>query len=272
MPKSPYAIDQRHLRGPFDIIGDVHACADELVDLLDQLGYQQDDGTYRSTVGRTAVFVGDFVDRGPENTRTLTIAMDMVADSAAFAVPGNHDLQLERHLSDGDVPLVYGLAETVAELDLAPPAFRDRVRRFLQDLPGHLVFDDGRLVVAHTGLPTARHLRFDGETRVLAAYGVTAGEMDPHDPEKRHPWVATHQGPAVVYGHTPVLEPVWRNDSIDIDTGCAFGWRLSALQWPERTLASVPARRVYARRSRPFLPSDLVLARPARAGSDAKMQ
>lgn len=256
MPKSPYAIDQRHLTGPFDIIGDVHACLDELVALLAELGYREDEGVWRSMTGRTAAFVGDFVDRGPENARTLELAMNMVEAGAAFAVPGNHDLQLERHLTDGDVPLVYGLAETVAELDQTPVAFRTRVRRFLQDLPGHLVFDEGRLVVAHTGLPASRHLRFDGETRVLAAYGVTEGEMDPHDPEKRHAWVAAHRGPAVVYGHTPVLEPVWRNDSIDIDTGCAFGWRLTALQWPERTLVSVPARRIYARRSRPFLPSD----------------
>jgi protein phosphatase len=88
--------------------------------------------------------------------------------------------------------------------------------------------------------------------------------MDPNDPEKRHPWVAHHQGPVVVYGHTPVLEPAWRNQSIDIDTGCVFGWRLTALRWPERTLVSVPARRVYARRHRPFLPSDIDAATQTR--------
>jgi protein phosphatase len=71
----------------------------------------------------------------------------------------------------------------------------------------------------------------------------------------RHPWIAEYAGSAsVVYGHTPVLEAVWRKGTLGIDTGCVFGWRLTALQWPERTLVSVPAERVYARRRRPFLP------------------
>src|SRR5262245_25403958 len=116
MSQSHTSVDQRHRIGPFDIIGDVHACLDELNDLFGALGYVADARRgWTSPAGRTAVFVGDFVDRGPDNAGTLTLAMRMVEAGTALAVPGNHDMQLERHLSHGDAPLVYGLKETVAE-------------------------------------------------------------------------------------------------------------------------------------------------------------
>ncbi len=260
MPHHPthraLAVDQRHLRGPFDVIGDVHACLDELVDLLGVLRYRADaDGAWRSDTGRTAVFVGDLVDRGPSNSGVLRLVMRMVEAGTAFCVPGNHDLQLQAFLDREGPPLVYGLKETVAELEREPGSFRAAVRDFFHALPGHLVFDEGRLVVAHTGLPESLHGVDTAESRELAACGVVDGEIDPIDPNRRHPWVRDYRGEAVVvYGHTPVLEPVWQSRTIDIDTGCVYGWRLTALQWPARTLVAVPARRIYATRSRPFLP------------------
>jgi protein phosphatase len=63
-----------------------------------------------------------------------------------------------------------------------------------------------------------------------------------------------------VYGHTPVPAPVWVNNTINIDTGCVFGGRLTALRYPERELVSVPARRVYAVPARPFLPVNVPAA------------
>jgi protein phosphatase len=255
MPPLSLSVDQRHRPGPFDIIGDVHACLDELQDLFVALEYERDERRgWVSPDGRLPVFVGDFVDRGPDNAGTLQLAMRMIEAGRALAVPGNHDMQLERYLSYGDAPLVYGLKETVEELNQHSAGFRADVRDFLRSLPSHLVLDRGRLVVAHTGLAAEHHLADTELTKRLAVFSVAEGEMDPHDPEKRHPWVATHKGPPVVYGHTPVLYPEWRNDSIDIDTGCVFGWRLTALQWPERRLVQVPARKVHFKRSRPFLP------------------
>jgi protein phosphatase len=257
------AIDHRHAIHACDVIGDVHGCLAELTDLFVLLGYERDPRAgWRSPAGRFPIFVGDLVDRGPNNVGTLTLAMQLVDAGAALVVPGNHDLQLERHLSTGDAPLVYGLDQTVRELESTSAAFRADVLDFLQSLPGHVVVDDGSLVVAHAGLP--QRLWFDdgAAARIEAAYGPDGLDMDPHDHSKRHPWISTHSGPAVVYGHTPVLEPAWQNDSLDIDTGCAFGWRLTALRWPERQLVSVPARRAYAKRNRPFLPHERPVAEP----------
>jgi protein phosphatase len=145
------------------------------------------------------------------------------------------------------------LAETVAELNRESESFRNDVLTFLRRLPGHVVLDGGRLVVAHTGLAEMFHGRDDPDTRQLAAYGVLVGEMDPTDHAKRHAWVKDYAGAAaVIYGHTSVAEPTWHGHTLDIDTGCAFGWRLTAIRWPERTFVSVPARRAYAKSTRKF--------------------
>ncbi len=57
----------------------------------------------------------------------------------------------------------------------------------------------------------------------------------------------------MVYGHTPVPEPEWLNRTINIDTGCVFGGRLTALRWPEKELVSVPPLQTYADPVRPVL-------------------
>ncbi len=91
--------------GPFDIIGDVHGCFDELLALFTQLGYSVDrgkDGADAYTVipptGRKAVFVGDLVDRGPRSPDVLRLVMSMVNAGTALCVPGNHDLKLHKSL------------------------------------------------------------------------------------------------------------------------------------------------------------------------------
>jgi protein phosphatase len=250
------AIDQRHLTGPFDIIGDVHGCMAELNSLFERLGYQRDaEAGWRSPSGRMPVFIGDLVDRGPASVAVVDLVMRMVTHDAAFCVAGNHDLKVARYLAGEPLPMLFGLDTTVAEFEQQTRDVRERALTFLGSLPGQLVFDGGRLVVAHTGLPEALHGVDTPEVRHLAAYGEHDDSVDPRDIERRHPWIVGYSGSAhVVYGHTPILEPAWRGLTIDIDTGCVFGWRLTALRWPERVLVSVPAERVYASRRRPFLP------------------
>ena len=88
-----------------------------------------------------------------------------------------------------------------------------------------------------------------GVVREFALFGETTGETDEYGLPVRYPWAEDYRGkPAVVYGHTPVETPRWKNNTLDIDTGCVFGGRLSALRWPEREVVSVPARRIYVKR------------------------
>lgn len=74
-----------------DIIGDIHGHADQLEALLAELGYRQRNGAWRHP-SRSAIFVGDFVDRGPGQLRTLELVRAMTDAGSARAVMGNHEL------------------------------------------------------------------------------------------------------------------------------------------------------------------------------------
>jgi protein phosphatase len=253
--RQPLWNNRRSEHGPFDFVGDVHGCADELEVLLADLGYVRDDvAVWRHPAGRKAVFVGDLVDRGPRIVDTLKIVMAMVGADSALCVPGNHDLKLMRHLRGKDVQVTHGLQNSIEELDRETPAFRTRIADFLDGMVSHYVLDDGRVVVAHAGMKEAMQGRGSGKVRDFALYGETTGETDEFGLPVRYNWAAEYRGKAiVVYGHTPVPEPEWVNRTINIDTGCVFGGRLTALRYPEKELISVSARQTYAQPARPFL-------------------
>ncbi|MCS0635566.1 polynucleotide kinase-phosphatase [Streptomyces sp. LP05-1] len=241
--------DLRHLTGPFDIIGDVHGCSAELEALLTRLGYA--DGAHPE--GRTAVFVGDLVDRGPDSPGVLRRVMSMVRAGTALCVPGNHENKLGRRLRGKQVQLTHGLAETIAQLDRESEEFRAEVREFIDGLVSHYVLDGGRLVVCHAGLPEKYHGRTSGRVRSHALYGDTTGETDEFGLPVRYPWAEEYRGRAtVVYGHTPVPTTSWVNNTICLDTGAVFGGRLTALRWPERELVDVPAEKVWYEPVRPL--------------------
>ncbi|WP_299708661.1 metallophosphoesterase [uncultured Pontibacter sp.] len=250
----------KELHGHFHVIGDVHGCFDELLALLQKLGYEVYDdsktGKYRVTPqeGSMAVFVGDLVDRGPNSPEVLRLVMDMVEQDVALCVSGNHDDKLYRKLMGRNVQVRHGLELTVAQLENYDKAFIDRVREFLGHLPHHIILDDGRLVVAHAGLEERLHGRHSKSVRDLCLYGPTTGELDAHGLPVRLDWAADYSGVAVVvYGHTPVREPRWKNNTINIDTGCVFGGKLTALTYPDHILTTVDAFDTYAESIRPFL-------------------
>ncbi|MCB2176934.1 MAG: polynucleotide kinase-phosphatase [Actinomycetales bacterium] len=255
----PLRSDLREQHGPFDVIGDVHGCRGELEALLDRLGYtlvRDDAGRPVDAAhpeGRRAVFLGDLVDRGPDSPGVLRLVMGMVAAGHALAVPGNHENKLVRALDGRGVQVSHGLAETLAQLDAEPPEFRAAVREFADGLVAHLVLDDGNLVVAHAGLKEAFHNRASGRVRSFALYGETTGETDEYGLPVRYPWADDYRGRAtVLYGHTPVPEPVWVNNTMCLDTGCVFGGHLTALRYPEKEIVQVTARRVWYEPARPF--------------------
>jgi protein phosphatase len=250
--------DRRDVTGPFDIIGDVHGCHSELVDLLGTLGWVVDNAGERAhhPERRLAVFLGDLVDRGPASPAVLRLVMNMVADGTALCVPGNHEIKLKRALDGRDVKRSHGLAATMDQLDSESSEFRAQVVEFIDGLISHAVLDGGALVVAHAGLPDSMHGRASGAVRAFALYGDTTGETDEFGLPVRYPWADDYRGrAAVVYGHTPVPTASWVNGTICIDTGCVFGGALTALLWPERELVSVPARQTYYEPIRPLGPA-----------------
>jgi polynucleotide kinase-phosphatase len=253
--------DRTDLTGPFDIIGDVHGCRAELEILLERLGYALVRDAAGRPVGathaegRTAVFVGDLVDRGPDSPGVLRLVMGMVAAGTALCVPGNHEQKLVRKLRGRKVQISHGLAETLDQLAAEDPAFSIEVARFIDGLTSHFVLDGGKLVVAHAGLKEAYQGRASGRVRAFALFGETTGETDEYGLPVRYPWARDYRGcAAVVYGHTPTPVPEWINNTICLDTGCVFGGSLTALRWPTREIVSVPAAKEYYAPARPLVP------------------
>lgn len=251
--------DRTDLHGPFDIIGDVHGCASELRSLLTTLGWTITVDENGAAVGashpqgRQAVFVGDLVDRGPDTVGVLRLAMGMVASGDALCVSGNHEAKLLRALRGSKVTVSHGLAESLAQLEGEPEEFRARTLAFLDGLISHYVLDDGNLVVAHAGLKEAYHGRSSGRVRAFALYGDTTGETDEYGLPVRYPWAQEYRGKAmVVYGHTPVPEAEWVNNTLCLDTGVVFGGALTALRYPEREIVSVPAEQEWYEPVRPL--------------------
>jgi len=257
--RSPLWNNRRADTGPFDIVGDVHGCADELRHLLDRLGYAETDGAFRHPEGRRAVFVGDLMDRGPKNLEVYRIVKAMVDAETALAVAGNHDVKLLKHLRGAKVQVSHGMERTLGELEALPPEARGPVERDLRDFLdarlSHYVFDDGRLVVAHAGIKEEMQGRASGAVRAFCLYGETTGETDEFGLPVRFDWAREYQGTArVVYGHTPVESTAWVNRTLCLDTGCVFGGTLTALRYPELELVDVPALESYAEAVRPLAP------------------
>ncbi|HIM57081.1 MAG TPA: polynucleotide kinase-phosphatase, partial [Candidatus Latescibacteria bacterium] len=125
--------------GPFDIIGDVHGCADELRLLLSKLGYEVAGDRVTPPAGRKAIFLGDLVDRGPKIPEALRLVMGMVADGTALCVPGNHDVRLMKALQGKNVQRTHGLLESLEQLDDQPAEFGVQVSAFIDGLVSHCV-------------------------------------------------------------------------------------------------------------------------------------
>jgi protein phosphatase len=259
--RTPLRSNRRDDHGPFDIIGDIHGCADELEALLERLGYVRGNGQWQFAhpQGRRVVFLGDVVDRGPRILDTYHIVRAMVDFGNALGLPGNHDVKLVRKLRGRPVRVAYGLEQTLEELEALPEKDREtlsaEISEFFESLASHYVLDRGRLVVAHAGMKSDLQGRASGRVRHFALYGETTGETDEFGLPVRYNWAADYGGRArVVYGHTPVPEPEWLNRTINIDTGCVFGGKLTALRYPQLELVSVAAVRAYCQPSRPLNP------------------
>ncbi len=258
---------------PLDIIGDVHGCFLELKALLEKLNYKIDinhaqnaevidkninENTYKPFIiqnpdNRKVVFLGDLTDRGNYSPDVLRLVMQMVEEEKAYCVMGNHDAKLLKHLQGKNVTLTHGLDKTVAQLAQETPQFNEKVKLFLQGLISHYIFDNGNLITAHAGIREEMQGRGSATVKNFCMYGETTGEIDEFGLPVRYNWASEYQGKGmVIYGHTPIPQPQWLNNTLNIDTGCVFGGNLTALRYPEKELVSVPAQEVYAIPTKPL--------------------
>jgi protein phosphatase len=253
--RTPLWNNKKSETDPFDIIGDIHGCYDELCALFDKLGYSVDKESFNAVPpeGRRAIFLGDLCDRGPNSAKVLRIVMSMVRSGAAYCIAGNHDVKLLKHLRGSKVQLSHGLDKTSEQLSAQSEEFVEDVKTFLDGLVSHYVFDNGRLVVAHAGLKEKYQGRSSRRVRDFCLYGDTTGETDEYGLPVRLPWANEYRGKAtVVYGHMPSPEVEAINNTFCIDTGCVFGGKLTAWRYPEKEIVQVDAAQEYYAPIKPF--------------------
>lgn len=227
-----------------DVIGDIHGCFGELADLLQKLGYKVDMGKgtiSASPQGRCLVFVGDFTDRGPEPVRVLRLVMDAVRRGVAFSVRGNHEEKLLQKLRK-NTPAKEEVMATIRAIKAEGSDFVSQVIDFIEHLP-YVILCGEDVLIAHAGLKeefqdldTDSHKR-RGKIKSLTIYGdITGRQLEDGRPE-RLDWAAHYRGRlAVIYGHSIVNAVEWRNNTINIDTGCFDTGILTALRMPGREL------------------------------------
>ncbi|GEN88050.1 bis(5'-nucleosyl)-tetraphosphatase PrpE [Oceanobacillus sp. FSL W8-0428] len=234
-----------------DIIGDVHGCLDELLELLETLEYRQENSSYAHPGGNKLVFVGDLTDRGPNSTAVIQLVYQLVREQEiAYYVPGNHCNKLYRYFSGNQVQEKHGLETTVAEWKSLNEAQKKNIQeKFMtlyENAPLYLYFENLKLVVAHAGIKENLIGQMNSRTKTFVLYGDITGKTDHLGRPIRRDWAKHYKGePWIVYGHTPVLEARQINRTINIDTGCVFGNKLTAYQFPKQRIVSVPSKQPF---------------------------
>lgn len=222
----------------YDIIGDIHGCYEELLQLIERLGYMKHETIYTHPDNRKLVFVGDLTDRGPESVRCMQFVIDHVKHDMAYYVPGNHCDKLYRLFQGRNVQIMHGLETTVSELSKLSQDTKQQLKsdfiKLVEKSPYYATLDDGKLIVTHAGISENLIGKNNKQVRTFCLYGDVTGEKDPDGFPVRRDWAQNYEGDRwIVYGHTPVKKPRMVNRTVNIDTGCVFGGFLTALRYPE---------------------------------------
>tara|TARA_R110001599_G_scaffold67867_4_gene191391 strand:+ start:16663 stop:17619 length:957 start_codon:yes stop_codon:yes gene_type:complete len=143
----------------YDLIGDIHGHANDLIELLKELDYENSEGFYKHTE-RKVIFLGDFIDRGVNQKRVLDIVMPMVEAGTALAVMGNHEFNaLAFHTSDPENPAAWlrkrddkNISQHLAFLnDYSSPELKNELNKvlsFFRSLPLWLEIEGIRVIHA----------------------------------------------------------------------------------------------------------------------------
>ena len=206
------------------VVGDLHGCYDELLDLLDKVSFGSED---------RLICVGDLITKGPKNREVLDRFM---TDPQFTAVLGNHDLALRRRWNGEKFKLKPSQKPTHKDLKKE----KDRYLPLLNQLPFSI--DLGTHLVVHAGLRPG--IEFCSQTTEDMTELRTLGED--RASRKGTAWYDVYDGEKIVlFGHWPATEPRRGKKAIGLDTGCVYGGQLTAYIVETRELTSVPARQVY---------------------------
>lgn len=206
------------------VVGDIHGCYDELIELTEKVDLGKDD---------RVVAVGDLITKGPKNRDVLQLFM---TDPRFTTVIGNHDLALRRKWSGEDIELNSAQKEAHKELR----AEKDAYASFFNSLP--FIIDLDTHLVVHAGLRPNVEL-YSQTTRDMTKLRTLGPDCES---DEGTPWYHVYYGEKIVlFGHWPAPEPRRGKKAIGLDTGCVYGYNLTAYIIEEDQFVSVKAKRAY---------------------------
>ena len=214
------------------IVGDVHGCLEELEDLLEESGWEEDD---------QLVLVGDLVAKGPDSLGVIRLMREM----RARAVRGNHD---QHCLKWWDAKCA---GDELPELKPAHQRVADELEaedwRWLAALPLWIELPEHDALVVHAGLLPDLPLEEQDPYDLMNMRSILDDGTPSRSYEEGTPWASVWPGPRLVlFGHDAVRGLQNRPHSVGLDTGCVYGGWLTGLWLPRRDLVSVLARDTYA--------------------------
>lgn len=211
------------------IIGDVHGCSDELHTLIEAFSPRPED---------RLIAAGDLINRGPDSRRTLALARE----ARILPVLGNHEARLLNAWRKQDKSLLKSKdRKTFAQL------VKDDWD-WIAQWPHVLEIPSLRALVVHGGFAPGIPWKANDPGTVLSIQVLDRKGC----PAKRsrspngQPWALKWTGPEhVYYGHTPRPHPLIHPFATGLDTGCVYGYSLTALSLPDSEIYRVHARRTY---------------------------
>ncbi|WP_139891622.1 polynucleotide kinase-phosphatase [Bacillus sp. D386] len=241
-----------------DLIGDIHGCYEEMIELLEKLGYQaQDSGLYIHPNGRRFVSVGDIMSRGPYSLKTMRFFERHIEHGLAYMIDSNHGWKIARWLDGRKVTLKHGDEQTADEFKQFEDRYgfeeanilKNKMKKMLIEAPSHYVFlqnDVPVLVCTHAGIKDDYIGRQSQEISDFCRYGDTDGFDEAGKPRRKDWFVNHNSSPLIIWGHDPKPQPLRINNTINIDQGVVFGGQLTAFRYPEEKFVSVKARQDYS--------------------------
>jgi polynucleotide kinase-phosphatase len=254
--KNPIEID---VDKGIDIIGDIHGCFDEMIEILEKLGYEQNhENYYIHPEGRKFLSLGDVMSRGPKSLESMQFFLRHVNNGLAYMIDSNHGWKIARWLDGRKVTLNHGDEFVKEELKKFQEQYgeertieiiKKELKKFLLDAPSHYVLTRNgvpTLVCTHAGIKDEFIGKQSYDVSDFCRYGDTDGFDDTGKPIRKD-WSIHHKtSTLIIWGHDPKPKPLIINNTINIDQGVVFGGELTAFRYPEKEFVSVIAKKDYS--------------------------